>query len=214
MRWPVLVLLAVPALGAALAITFSADHSARYGLTVLGAFGIATAVAGAITIRLLPRGLRAHATARAGIAAGFGVVALSALGWAVGPGVDAVAAATALSWITAGGLLALAVVDVFTWRRLRGRDRSARDWLASAIILGAGAIAPLLVPANYLLPYVVRDRDVVLPLELTASIMMVGLTGAVLAILGVYLAIAGLSLLPAAGATTPSEPGPEAAVQA
>lgn len=213
-RWPVLVMIAVPALGAALAITFAADHSARYGLIVLGAFGLGTAIACAIAAVLLRGGLRTRLLVRAGVAAVLGAFSLIALTWAVGPSVSAVASAAALSWITALGLLALAVVDLATWRHLRGRDRTARDWLASAIILGVGAIAPLLVPANYLLPYVVRDKDLVLPLELTASIIMVGLIGAVFAILGVHLVIAGLSLLPNRQPTSTGEATREVLTQA
>ena len=212
-RWPVFVLHAVPAIAAALAITFAADHSVRFGLIVLGAFGLGTAVAGAVGVRWLAGpGLRIRAVVRAIVAAALGAVALSGLAWAVAPGVEPAAAAAALTWITAGGLLSIAAVDVSTWLSLRGRDRTARDWLASAILHAIGALAPLLVPANFLLPYVVRDKDLVLPLELTASIMIVGITGAVLAILGVYLAIAGLSLLPAR--TRETAPAGDAAVNA
>lgn len=205
-RWPVFVLLAIPAIAAALAITFAADHSVRFGLIVLGAFGLGTAVAGLITVRFLPeRGLRIRAVIRATVAGLLGIVSLTALGWAGGPGVESAVAASELSWIIAVGLAAIAIVDASTWLRLRGRDRAARDWLASAVLHLVGAVAPLLVPANFLMPYVVRDRDVVLPLELTASIIIVGVTGAVLAVLGVYLAIAGLSLLPSRrGATEAS----------
>jgi len=213
-RWPVFVLLAVPALAAALAITFAADHSVRFGLIVFGAFALGTAVAGAITVRMLPEAaLRIRAVIRAAVAAVAGAASLSGLGWAVGPDVEAAASAAALTWIITVSLVAIAAVDLSIWLRLRRRDRSARDWLASAIIHVLGAAAPLLVPANFLLPYVVRDKDVVLPLELTASIMIVGITGAVLAILGVYLAIAGLSLLPARSRTT-TDGATDAAVNA
>lgn len=214
-RWPVFVLLAVPAIAAALAVTFAADHSVRFGLIVIGAFGLGTAVAGLITVRLLPeRGLRIRAVIRAGVAAVLGVVSLTALGWAAAPGVESAVAASDLSWIIAVGLAAIAIVDASTWLHLRGRDRAARDWLASAVLHLVGAIAPLLVPANFLMPYVVRDRDVVLPLELTASIVIVGLTGAILAILGVYLAIAGLSLLPARRGAAGVDSAAETAVNA
>lgn len=209
------MLLAAPALVAALAITFAADHSAHFGLIVFGAFGLGTAVAGAITVALLPAGgLRIRAIIRAVLAAAAGALSLSALGWATWLGTDAAASAATLSWIIAGGLMAIAAVDLSTWLHLRGKDRSARDWISSAVILAVGAIAPLLVPVNYLLPYVVRDKDVVLPLELTASIMMVGITGAVLAILGVYYVIAGLSLLPARTKAAPSNAAPDMAVSA
>lgn len=192
------VLLALPALGAALAITFAADHSVRFGLIVLGAFGLGTAITGAAAAALLPSGtLRRLGVLRALVAAGAGALGLSALGWALPAGHDEAAAAAALGWVIAAGLGALAIVDAVIWSRTRRRDRSARDWLTIAIIELVGAVAPLLVPANYLLPYVVHDKETVLPLVLTASIIMVGIVGAVLAILGVFLVIAGLSQLPA-----------------
>ena len=214
-RWPVLALLAVPAVGVALAITFAADHSPRFGFIVLGAFGIGTAIAGALGAALLPAGgLRTRAVIRAALAAIAGAVSLSALGWAVGASVDPVTSAAVLSWVIAGSLIALALVDVSIWRRLRGTDRSARDWLISAIILAVGGLAPLLVPANYLLPYVVRDQDIVLPLELTASIVMIGITGAILAILGVVLVIGAISLIPPRPRPVAAGDAPDAAVHA
>lgn len=172
---------AVPAVALALAVTFSADHSATLGLVTFGIFAVVTGVAMIVVALLGARG---------------GVRTLSIIQGAVG----VLAAVAALTVI--GGGLAYLVLLVSAWAVITGslevyvgvQSRTTSPGPArDAMFVGAAtvllAIAVQLVPPGLSQTFTVEGTEH----ELTASIVVVGLLGAYWAIIGVYLAIAAAS---------------------
>lgn len=182
--WPVQLARAVPALVAGFVITFSADHSAKFGLIVFGAFAIATGVViGWGAMRLEDRVLRVISTLRAGVAALSGVAAL-------------------VFHATGAGTLVLIVVtfaaitgflELYQGLRARGKNPIARDWVAGGALTAVLAIAVLLVPADYAAPWSVVEKGVTASGVVTSQIVVVGIIGAYAILIGVYLMISGFS---------------------
>ncbi|WP_136708905.1 DUF308 domain-containing protein [Agromyces sp. H66] len=163
--WVVPVVRGALAVVPGVAIAFSQDHSAGLGLLVFGIWALVSGL----------------------------VVGALALRDATVPGVRSLFAVNAVVTVVAG-ILALTVpgglafllylvsvwaavtgfVEIYAGLRSRGRTAAARDWIA------AGAFTALLAIVFLLLP----------PDAVTA----VGLLGAYLVILGVYLVIGGFSL--------------------
>ena len=170
---------ALPALLAAVIITFSRNHSPLIGLSVFAGYAIVTSVIMFVSVARVPLsgsdrilfGIQAVVTLTSGI------IALCALG---------------------GGLSALVLV-LSIWAALtaalelyagyRQSDRAiSREWLTVGAFTGILAIIVALFPVN--------------------DVYAVGLFGAYGAILGVYLVIAGISLRsdePASARTTTEE---------
>ena len=181
--WPWVVLRAVPALALAAVITFSADHSARLGLTT---FGVFAALSGAVVIAGAMRAIEAGVVrwclvAQGAIGVVLGLVALASGGAGLGFLIVVVS-----GWAALTGFL-----ELYSGLRSRRRLDSARDWLFAGGLTVLLAIAVLVVPADYSQPFTGPDG---VERALTASVVLVGLLGAYDAILGVYLVIAGLSL--------------------
>ncbi|GAA1211495.1 hypothetical protein [Rhodoglobus aureus] len=181
--WYVPLARAIPAVALAIAITFSADHSARLGLVTLASF---TLVAG--TVILTSSLLSPHR----------GIVRTLS----IAQGAVTLATAIAAFVATSGGqayfvflLTAFAAItgfiELYLGLRSRGRDASSRDWVFVGSLTALLALIVLLVPPAFSQPYTGPDG---VDRELTASIVVVGLLGAYWAILGVYLVIAALSL--------------------
>lgn len=181
--WPIPVLRAVPAAIVALVITFSSNHAAGYGLLLFGGFtavdGLVLLLAGATRLAVDGRSRRttlvqAVVTLLAAVA-GF---TLNGLGL---PAFIAVVVA----WAVLAGALELT-------QGLRARRRSpfARDWTTIGGLTLLLAVAFLVTPPDYSqqLGGVERVSGV-----LDASIVLVGLLGAYLAITAVFHVIAGLS---------------------
>ncbi|WP_254786158.1 DUF308 domain-containing protein [Curtobacterium sp. MCBA15_008] len=181
--WPIPVLRAVPAAIVALVITFSSNHAAGYGLLLFGGFavvdGLVLLLAGATRLPADDRSRRttlvqAVITLLAAVA-GF---ALNGLGL---PAFISVIVA----WAVLTGALELS-------QGLRARRRSpfARDWTTIGGLTLLLAVAFLVTPPDYSqqLGGVERVSGV-----LDASIVLVGLLGAYLAITAVFHVIAGLS---------------------
>lgn len=190
---------------AAVVITFSSDHSATVGLTVFGAFAVATGIAmGAWGF---------HALAADGVAkwtffvqwvvtALVGGVALvfalttAALPWLYG---------TVISWAVITG--ALELYSGIRARRSAVLAPAARDWMTVGALTILLAVAYLLVPPgmNQQLGGLENIEG-----QLTASVMIVGLFGAYAAIVAVFLFIGGLSLKwgadPGRAPSTPAGP--------
>lgn len=163
--WVVPVVRGAFAVVPGVAIAFSQDHSAALGLLVFGVWALVSGL----------------------------VVGALALRDSTVPGIRSLFAVNAVATVTAG-ILALTVpgglayllylvsvwaavtgfVEIYAGLRSRGRTPAARDWIA------AGAFTALLAIVFLLLP----------PDAVTA----VGLLGAYLVILGVYLVIGGFSL--------------------
>jgi len=182
--WPAQLLRAIPALVVGLVITFSADHTAFFGLITFGAFALVSGILiGWGALRLEDRHLRATSVALA--------VAATVCG----------AAALAFSTTGSGTLFLLVIIfgattgflELYLGLRGHGRHEAARDWLAVGVLTALLAIAVLLVPANYSLPWAVDDKGVAVSGILTSQIIVVGILGAYAILVGVYLAIGGLS---------------------
>ncbi len=182
--WPVPVVRAVPAIVVGLIITFSADHTALFGLLTFGGFAVAT---GAIlawgALRLEGRTLRAISLAQAvaSLLAGAAAVILST----TGPGTLFLILA---SWAAVTGFL-----EIYLGLRARGRHPASREWLPLGVMTALLALAVLLVPADYALPWAATDRGVAVSGVLTSQIIVVGIFGAYAILAGVFLAIGGLS---------------------
>lgn len=172
--WIAPVLRAVPAIAAGLIITFTADHSPVVGLTMLAVFGLGSSLV------LLVTALRMRtAEPVRGLHRGLSLVAALVGALAVAVLVSG-AAGLALLLLLIGGYAVLAGALELVWG-IRHRDRSgfARD----AVVIGGGTLALALVLAF------VGD-----------PVSAVGFFGAYAVMLGVYLAIAGVSLRRAASA--------------
>lgn len=210
--WSVPIGLAVPALVGAIVTAFSSDHSVRFGFLLIGGYAIVVAAVSIYASIVVGPGiarLGSAAKAVVGIVGGACALLSGIFGLA---GADEAASVNVLAWAIAGILFLLGAIDAGVGWSLRASDRTSRDWVTSGVIAVLGAIVVLLVPPDYSLSYVLTDRNAPdLPLELTASIIVVGLTGAILAILGVLQAIAGVSLMPSRAPSRASELEPDGA---
>lgn len=209
-RWPVPIALAVPALAAAILITFTPGHTVWFGYAVFAGFALLTAVGAAIGGALLPPGPTRTGAFGKTIVAAVGAIVALVLGLlsaftpvaAVGAG-DVVEgapwaqAALGLSLTIAITLAALAVIDLVVGIRLRRSDRFARDWITVGVIEAAAALAVVVVPPTFFQAFSFTERSgEVVSGAVTASTMMIGLFGAAAAVLGVLLVIAGIGLVP------------------
>jgi len=200
-RWPVPIVLAVPALAAAVVITFSSGHSGGFGLLVFGGFALLTGVAAGFGALLLPAGpARIISGAKAVAAAAGGVVAIALLRPVV-DGADPEGAAIVFEAVAVGTLVLLAAADLVLGLRLRRRDRYGRDWIATGVIEALGALLVVVVPPTFSQAFSFTDAGEVVSGAVTASTTMVGLFGAIAAVLGVFLAIAGAGLVPSRART-------------
>lgn len=163
--WVVPVVRGLLALVPAAVITFSQNHAPELGLVVFGTWAIASGlIVGALSLRVVDE-----------------------------RGIRSLFLVNAIVTVTAG-LLALTVpgglpfllylvsvwaavtgfVELYAGLRARGRTPAARDWIAAGAFTAVLAIVFLLLPPD--------------------SVTAVGLLGAYLVILGVYLVIGGFSL--------------------
>jgi len=196
-RWPVPIALAVPAIAAAVVVTFSPGHSAGFGMLVFGGFAVLTAVAAALGAVLLPGGAaRTGAIVKAVLAAVGGTLALLL------PVDGGAGGAAVLGWTMAGVLAALAVVDIVVGARMRRVDRFGRDWVTTGVVEALGAVVVVAVPPSFFQAFSFSDQGQTISGEVTSTTMMVGLFGAAAAILGVFLAIAGIGLVPSRARAT------------
>ncbi len=208
-RWPVPFALAVPALAAAVAITFTPGHTVWFGYILFAGFALLTAAACGAGIAMLPDGIaRTGAIAKTTVAALGTLVALVLLLLNVFQPVSGVlplgevepvwaGAVRGLSWTIAGTFALLAVVDLVVGIRQRRADRFARDWIALGVIEAVGAIAIVVVPPTFYQAFSFKEKTGELVSGFVdSSTMIVGIFGAIAAILGVLLVIAGVGLIP------------------
>ncbi|TBN58652.1 hypothetical protein EYE40_12395 [Glaciihabitans arcticus] len=180
---------AATAIGVAILITFTADHAAPFGFRMFGVFALVTGVV------LVLAALRS-ADARPWLAAQgvLGIVAGLVAVFSPGAGL-AFLVFLVSTWAAVTGFLEL-------YLGLRARRSAAASRVDSAGSLAKDrlfvggltalfAVAILLVPVDYNLPYMGADK---VERFLTGSIIVVGALGAYCAILGVYLVIAAMSL--------------------
>lgn len=166
--WAGPVLRAVPALVVGLIITFTANHSPALGLSMLGAFGLATAVTATVSGLMVNaaeplRSLHVGLAVVAGVVGALAVVVLAVMGAGLG-----------MLLLLVGGYAVLAGAYELVWGiRHRGRSPFARD----AVVVGVATLALAVVLA------LVGD-----------PVSAVGFFGAYAVMLAVFLLIAGFSL--------------------
>ena len=186
MSWYLPLLRAIPALALAAVITFTPDHSSPLGLIALGAYGLG---AGAV---IAWGGVRSQGVERAILVAQGAILALVgiiALVFSSGGLPFLIFLLSSVAAIT--GFLEL-------YLGLRGgplrRDRLFVGGLTALLALGV-----LIVPPGLEQTMTGVDGPTGV---LTASTIVVGALGAYLAVIGVYLVIAGLSMKWAAAPST------------
>jgi uncharacterized membrane protein HdeD (DUF308 family) len=151
---------------AAAFITFNRDHSAAFGLLVFGLFAIST---GVVTVVLSRRTLNDPRDRSAFLVSGVvgvlaGAIALTFQGGGLGFLLYVVSV-----WAAITGFL-----ELYCGLRVRGRSLLAKDWMVVGTATALLALLFLLLPPN--------------------AVVSVGLLGAYLVLIGVYLVIGGLSL--------------------
>lgn len=181
--WIVPVLRAVVALALAVGLAFTADHSPAVGAVAFGVFGILSGAVVAVGGRrwLNPGGTRILTVVQGVVTVLTGIAAL-ALG---GFGFTALLAVVTVFAVVTGSL------ELVAGLRSRASGAIARDRIFVGAATLALALAVLLVPADLQEPFTGPDG---VARVLSASVVVVGLIGAYGAIIGVYLAIGGLSL--------------------
>ncbi|RDH98714.1 hypothetical protein DEU32_105311 [Curtobacterium sp. AG1037] len=181
--WPIPVLRAVPAAVVAVVITFSANHAAGYGLVLFGVVVLVDAVVLAVAgTRRLTDDPRSRRTTL--VHAGIDVVAAVAAFVTSGLGLPAFIAVV-VAWAVLTGAL-----ELTQGLRARGRSPFARDWTTIGGLTLLLAVAFLLTPPDYSQRLGGIEK---VSGTLDASIVLVGLLGAYLAIAAVFHVIAGLS---------------------
>mgnify|MGYP000411252427 CR=1 FL=1 len=189
---------AIPAVLLAIVITFSADHSAGLGLVAFGAYAVASGLATATiaATRVAPGTVRLVVLCHAAVALVTGGAALTVPGGGYAYFVLVLSAYAAVC-----GFLEL-YLGGRSWRRSSARSAVsspasslapssvARDWMFVGALSVALAVTALVIPANFSQPYSVEGIEG----AVTASVALVGLFGAYLAIVGIFLAIASFSL--------------------
>lgn len=168
---------------AAVAITFSPDHSAHLGLV---AFGVTTAAAGIVVGVLALRVVAEPVTrnlvvTQSAVNLAAGVIALLLQNSGLGSLLLTVAI-----WAGITGIL-----ELYTGYRLGRRAPLAKDFLIVGAFTALLAIVFVLLPPDFVQT---TGGEQGAPAALTSSVMAVGVFGAYAAVIAVYLAIAGLSL--------------------
>lgn len=164
--WTVPVVRAALALVPAAVITFTAEHAAQFGLLVFGVFALASGLvlAGLSWRTLADPRERTLFVVQGAVGVVAGALALALNGGGLGFFLYLVTV-----WAAVTGFL-----ELYSGLRVRSRSASARDWMLVGGLTAALSLAFLLLPPN--------------------AVVSVGLFGAYLVIVGVYLIIAGLSL--------------------
>lgn len=185
--WPMPIARAVPAAALALVITFSADHSAQFGLTAFGVFGIvAGLVLGTLVwLRLAGSRVRPYFLTQAAVTFVAGVVALL-----VRAGHTSSSEVQFLFLVLTIFAAVTGFLELYSGLRSRRRFVASGDWIAVGAITVLAALAFVLIPPDYRQNYAGPDH---VKRVLDASVVAVGALGAWAAITTVFLVIAGLS---------------------
>ena len=176
--WSVAVGRALIAVIPAVVITFNRDHSAQLGLIAFGAFALASGLLLVLTGR---RTLTVSADRSLFLI--HGIASMIAGGLALGfhAGGHGFFLFVVSAWGAVTGFL-----EIYAGIRVRKRPAPAKDWLLTGIATAVLALLLLLLPPN--------------------PVVSVGLFGAYLVFLAVFLPIAGLSLKWDAPRQRPSTP--------
>lgn len=202
--WPMPIARAVPAAGLALVITFSADHSARFGLITFGIFGIiAGLVLGAVAwLRLAGSRVRPYFLTQAAVTLVAGISALL-----VSSGHSSSSEVRFLFLIVTIFLAVTGFLELYSGVRSRRRFVASGDWVGVGALTVIAALAFVLIPPDYRQNYSGPDH---VKRVLDASVVAVGALGAWAAVTTVFLVIAGLSAKWGTQASAASSP-PESA---
>jgi uncharacterized membrane protein HdeD (DUF308 family) len=173
---------AIPAAALALAVTFSADHSSRFGLIAFGIFAVVTGFAiGVLSwVRLRSSGSRSYLVTQAVITLVAGILALL---FRDGGIAVLFLVFTVFSAIT--GFL-----ELYLGLRSRRRFAASTDWLSVGAITAVAAVVFVLIPPDYRQPFEGAEE---VSGVIDSSVIAVGLLGAYAAIIAVYLLIAAFS---------------------
>lgn len=180
--WPVPIVRAIPAAVLGLVVTFSADHSAGFGLLGFGIFALASGLIIAVHcwLRLAGSGVRPFLVAQGVVAVVAGILALVLHDGGI---------AVFLLLVTAFAIIT-GFLELYCGVRTRRRFVASGDWMVGGALTVLAAIAFLLVPPEL-------SQKVSTPEGTTgildASVVAVGILGAYGAILAIYLLIAGFS---------------------
>lgn len=180
--WPFAVARAVPLLAAGLIVTFSADHSASFGLTVFGGFALVNGVVVSVLARrrLISTGVQGLLISAGVISVVLGVVALVLRGDGV----------SALLLVLSGWAALTGALELYAGLRCRGRHVASGDFLTVGGLTALAAVVFVLIPPEYSQRFVGPDN---VRRVLDAAVVAVGLLGAFAVILAVFLTVAGLS---------------------
>jgi uncharacterized membrane protein HdeD (DUF308 family) len=181
--WPIPILRAVPAAIVAIVITFSSNHAAGYGLLLFGAFAVVEGVVlgvGSLTRLRDDDRSRRTAVAQAVVTVLAGVAGIACNGLGLPAFITIVVAFAVLT----------GALELTQGIRARRTSPFARDWMTIGGLTLVLAIGFLVTPPDYSqqLGGIEQVSGV-----LDASIVLVGLLGAYLAITAVFHVIAGLS---------------------
>jgi uncharacterized membrane protein HdeD (DUF308 family) len=180
--WPVAVIRAVPLAGLALWITFSADHSATFGLLSFGVFGIVAGVVmgAAAWFRLTRSRARAFFVAQGAVTVAAGILAL----------VFHTAGIQVFFFIVTVFAAVTGFLELYSGLRTRRRFVASTDWIAVGAFTAIAALVFLLIPPGFSQTFTGPDH---VKRVLDSAVIAVGLLGAYAAIVAVYLVVAGLS---------------------
>ncbi|GAB3128568.1 hypothetical protein GCM10027056_30140 [Glaciibacter psychrotolerans] len=180
--WTVPVGRAILALIPAAVITFNADHSAELGLLVFGGFAVLSGLFIAVMSwrTLTDANQRTLFVVQGLVGVVLGALALAFHGGGLGFFLYLVSV-----WAAVTGF-----IELYSGVRVRARASTARDWMSMGGLTAILALTFLLLPPH--------------------AVVSVGLLGAYFVILGVFLAIGGLSLKWAAPAVAPAAVAPAA----
>jgi uncharacterized membrane protein HdeD (DUF308 family) len=164
--WVVPIVRAALAFVAAAFITFNRDHSAGFGLLVFGLFAVINGIATAVLSRRTLGDPRDRSVFLVSGAMGVlaGIFALAFQSGGLGFLLYLVSV-----WAAVTGFL-----ELYSGLRVRGRSPLSKDWMVVGTATALLALSFLLLPPN--------------------AVVSVGLLGAYLVVIGVYLVIGGLSL--------------------
>jgi hypothetical protein len=202
--WPMPIARAVPTAALALVITFSADHSARFGLIVFGVFGIAAGIVLAVAawLRLAGSRVRAYLLIQAVVTLAAGLAALL-----LASGHSSSSEVRFLFLVFTIFAAVTGFLELYSGVRSRRRFVASGDWVVMGAITVAAALVFMLIPPDYRQNYTGPDQ---VKRVLDASVVVVGVLGAWAAIATLFLVIAGLSAKWGTQADGAS-PSPEAA---
>jgi len=185
--WPMPIARAVPAAGLALVITFSADHSAQFGLTAFGVFGVVAGLvlAALAWLRLAGSRVRPYFLTQAAVTFAAGLLALLVRG-----GHTSSSEVRFLFLVLTIFAAVTGFLELYSGVRSRRRFAASGDWIAVGALTVLAALAFVLIPPDYRQNYAGPDQ---VKRVLDASVVAVGALGAWAAITTVFLTIAGLS---------------------